>query len=194
MPGSSNDSHLRWILRPSATFEDLSERGRVGPAAAAMLASGLVYSVFSSWLYLAGHQPSFTGNPIPQEHYYRWQAAFLPPWLLLAWLASSTAAHGLSRLLGDASRWAAMASPLGLALSVPLTLSYVIPEMIVFGLAGHDALITAMRITGPLTLLWWSVLTWKAIRAATDHSAVKCAVITFVALVIFGVVVALLVR
>lgn len=194
MPGSFSDSYLGWILRPRATFEALSERGRVRPAVAAMLASGLVYSVFSGWLYFAGHQPSFTGNPIPQEHYYLWQAVFLPPWLVLAWLASSTAAHGLARLLGGANRWSSIASPLGLALSVPLTLSYVIPEMIVFGLAGHDALITAMRITGPVTLIWWAVLIWKAIRAATAHSAAKCVLITLVTLMIFGVVVALLVR
>lgn len=37
---------------------------------------------------------------------------------------------------------------LGFALAIPLTWSYLIPEMIVFALFDHDALVAAMRITG----------------------------------------------
>ncbi|QDG50575.1 hypothetical protein FIV42_07455 [Persicimonas caeni] len=193
-PHTFAQRYLGTFLRPGRTFEALSEHRALRSAIGAVLSAAMVYSAFVLWMYATGHQPSFTGNPIPAEHYYLWQAIFLPPWLLVAWAAYASAAHGLSRLFGSTATWPATAAPLGFALAVPLTWSYLIPEMLVFGLAGHGALVTAMRITGPLTLIWWSVLTWKALRSTHEQSRLASAAITFVALLALIAVTAVLVR
>ena len=78
--------------------------------------------------------------------------------------------------------------------SVPRASSYVIPELLVFGVLGHDALVAAMRVTGPLTLVWWGVLVWKALRAAHTFSGWLCAAMGVATLLTFGAVTAVLVR
>ncbi len=188
------DNYLGTFVRPSQVLRDASDDGAVRRGASALLVGALIYALFALWLYLAGHQPSFTGNPIPAEQYYLWQAAFLPPWLLLAWAASASAAHGVSRLLGSEASWRQTAAPMGFALGVPLAWSYVAPEMVVFGVFGHDALVSAMRVTGPVTLVWWAVLVWKALRATHDYSRAACGATVVVALLVFGAVTAVLVR
>ncbi len=182
------------IFRPGHTLAKACELSEKRLAVAAILTSASFYSAFSFWMYLEGHRPSFTGNPIPAEQYYLWQAVFLPPWLLVAWLASASAAYGIARAFGARATWTSLASSLAFALAVPLAAGYVIPEMIVFGVMGHEALIAAMRFTGPITLSWWGVLTWMATHAATGGSAGRCVIMTMVSLLTFGFIVALLVR
>lgn len=194
MASSFTESYLGTLRRPGRTFEALGERAELRPAVGAVLSAALLYSAFVLWMYLDGQQPSFTGNPIPAEDYYLWQALFLPPWLLVVWAAFASVAHGLSRLFGSSAAWSATAAPLGFALAVPLSWSYLIPEMLVFGVAGHDALVAAMRITGPITLVWWSVLTWKALRAVHHKSRLVSALITFLSLLAMIAVTAVLVR
>lgn len=181
-------------LRPTEAFESLARGGRVGPAVCVVVAAGLVYGMFVLWMYLAGHQPSFTGNPIPAEQYYLWQAAFLAPWLLVVWVAFASTAHGLARALGSTAGWRATAAPLGFVLAVPLVLGYLLPEMVAFGLFGHDALVAAMRITGPVTLLWWGALGSLALRSVHERSWVASIGVALASLVVMIVVTAVLVR
>ncbi|MGM0556719.1 MAG: hypothetical protein ACQEVA_10115 [Myxococcota bacterium] len=182
------------VGRPGSTFADLAGERAVGAGAGAMLVCALVYSSFVLWMYLAGHQPSFTGNPIPAAEYYLWQAGFLPVWLPMAWALSASVAHGLSRVGQSGASWGATAAPLGFALGVPLVFAYLVPEMIVFGVFGHDALVAAMRITGPVALGWMGFLAWKAVRAAHDYSGLVCAGLAAVSVLVFGAVTAVLVR
>lgn len=187
-------TYLYTFIRPSRAFEALSEDADVRAAVGAMVLAGLAYGAFVLWMYLAGHEPSFTGNPIPASEYYLWQAGFLVPWLLVAWCAASTVAFGLARAAGSSASWRQTVAPLGFALAVPLTWGYVLPEMLVFGFFGHDALVAAMRVTGPCTLVWWGFTTWKALRATYDHSWIAAAAIALATLLTFGAVTAALVR
>jgi hypothetical protein len=182
------------IWRPEPRFASLADEGEVGAGAAAMLTCAVVYSSFVLWMYLAGHQPSFTGNPIPAADYYLWQAGFLPVWLPLAWVVSASAVFGLARLGASGGSWRATAAPLGFALGVPLVFAYLLPEMLVFGIFGHDALVAAMRVTGPVALAWMGFLAWKAARAAHDYSGWACAGLAAVSVLVFGAVTAVLVR
>jgi hypothetical protein len=188
------DNYLGTLRRPGRTFAALAEDDVVWPGAAAVASAALVYSVFVLWMYLAGHEPSFTGNPIPAETYYLWQAILLPPWLLLSWAVAATVAYGLSRMFGSESTWTQNASPLGFAFAIPLTWAYLVPEMVVFGLYGHDALTTAMVYTGPIAVLWWLFLYWKVFRTVGQHLVLATIPMVFLTQVAFAGVMAVLVR
>ncbi len=157
-------SYLGVIFRPSPTLASLGEETRLREGLAVVVVATVLYSLFSLWLYLDGQQPSFTGNPIPAADYYLWQAIFLVAWLPAAYAIFVTVAHRLMYRALSTIEWESTAAALGYAFAIPITWAYLVPEMIVFGLFGHDSLAIAMRITGPVTLLWWAYLTFRTLR------------------------------
>lgn len=134
------------------------------------LTASLLYSFFVLTMYLDGHAPTRPGALIPQTDPYLWQALFTLPWLFLTLLVFASLTHGLVARHATSRPFRQTLSSCALAFSSPLLLTFVIPETITYALAGHEALSTAIRFTGPITLLLWLVLTYRMLRRLHDLS------------------------
>jgi hypothetical protein len=116
-------------------------------------ALGLVYALFCALLFRAGVPGRAVLLPVSPEHYYAWQALFVGPLLaslatIYAWLAWRLAGGSMPRsTFRDA--W---------ALLVPryagwTLFGFVVPDLIVFLVAGPAALAPAMRYYGAVAPL-----------------------------------------
>lgn len=183
------------LFRPSRAFARLA----AAPAPRFGLGCGLLLG--ASWAALAaglaagGHQPSMTrGLPVAADDYYAIAALYLTPlWVGLTALTAAVA-HALARGLGGRGSMAASLGAIGAAYALPLWLAFVVPDLVVFALAGHDALGVAMRFTGPLALAWVTLRTVQAIGAVHGIGRGRACVAALVAAVVQAVPAALLVR
>lgn len=131
-----------------------------------MLGASLLYAAFCTLLYMDAQQPSFTGIPIPAEHYYFAQTLFIIPLLLLGWRVFTAITARIAPVPSD--RRLALNELLGRAYGAPLILLYLLPDLIVYHLYGFDALAPAMRIYAPLCLIAILILSTRALRRLTD--------------------------
>lgn len=184
----------RQLVWPRRGFRVLAQTGSSKLAVIAAASTTAVYSAFVLILYLGGHQPSFTGNPIPPESYYLWQAIFLWLWLPMAFAVNVLVAQGMLHLFGDPRPLKTTASTLPITLAMPLLVAYLTPEIIAYAVAGHDALIAVMRIAAPITLLWWMALTALCLRVVHGCTRPAALVTTLASTMATIVFVAILVR
>jgi hypothetical protein len=182
------------LLRPETTLRALAAQASVRAGAAAMGIFGLAYAGFVLALYLRGHRPTFTGNPIPAASYYLWQALFLPPLLLALWWLYGAVAQGLCRLAGGTGSRRATLATLGFAYAVPMTLGYVLPDVLVFAVQGHGALAGAMRWYAPVALVWSLALAALALRAVHGIGLVRTVPTALAAFVLQALVGGTLIR
>lgn len=192
------DRLLGTITRPLDTLQGLADGAEVGRAALVVVLVGLAWAGFSAALDAAGHEPSFTGNPLPARGYYGVQAWFVLPVLVVAWLVLGGVAHLLSRLLADEGTppgdLPSLLAPLGFAWAVPILVLFLVPDILVYALGGFVELGFLVRLTAPLTALWVVVLAAAAVRAARGLSFGRAAAVIAPALLAAGVVVGAVVR
>lgn len=135
---------------------------RLPRAALAVLAVGVLWSVFSLVLANDGNAPSRVLVPIARQHYYVAQALFVLPLLALQWAVCSLVSFRVARALGGGGSFGATLERLGFALALPLLLLFLLPDVVCYALSGFSSLGKLVRVTGPLTFV---VTLWAATRA-----------------------------
>jgi hypothetical protein len=141
-----------------------------------LVVAGLSWALLCLLLAAGGHAPSRVFLPIPRERYYLWQAGFVTPHLLcLGWIASRVS-HAAARGLGGVGTQKDSAQALALALSVPIVLGLVVPDLVVYLVFGFSALARLIPWTAPLSALATIALAaWalgRAHRLATGRALV----------------------
>jgi hypothetical protein len=126
-------------------------------------ASGL-WAVLCLVLALGGHAPSVVLVPIPRDRYYLAQALFVVPLSFALWGICAVVAQSVARRLGGSGTLRDTSRAMALALAAPIALTLVIPDLIIYGAFGFDALGRAVRVTAPLTALASTLLAARAVR------------------------------
>jgi hypothetical protein len=115
------------IFKPGKTMRKLLERRRpVRRAALAVVGVGVLYSVTSAVLAVAGAVPTvplFFGLDV--DNYYFWQMIFVLPMILAAWLVPAGAILVLERREKDGPGFSRTAALAGVALSSSLFLAWI---------------------------------------------------------------------
>ncbi len=183
------------LTRPRAAFSRLAAHPRpsVGLGAGALL--GLSWALLAAGLAAGGHMPSMTrGLPVEADRYYATAAVYLAPlWIALTALTAG-AAHGAARLLGGRGGLRAALGAVGAAYALPLWAAVVIPDGLVYGLAGFDVMGLAMRVQGPVAVVWVTTLTTLALRATHGLGTGRALVAALCAALVQAAPAALLVR
>lgn len=146
------------LWRPRRTMETLAEApSRQGAAGA--LALGVGWAGFSLLLYVGGHAPSVTLVPIGPERYYLAQAGFAIPLWLMLWVVAGRVSAVAATALGGARRpWPG--AVMGYALASPMIALFLLPDIAVYLVAGHDGLGAAMKYYAPVApLTAWALAT-----------------------------------
>lgn len=146
----------------------------------AVVVAGVVWSVLLVWLYAAGHAPSFVAIPLPRESYYLVQAIVTVPWLLLMWWVGARVAGAIA---GASANRPALMNAWGVAMSGPLVVLHLLPELVTFAVGGFEALRQLARFSMPLATLGSIVLGVRAVRSTSDASvgrAIGAALLGFV--------------
>jgi hypothetical protein len=164
---------LARTVTPGRLFERLAANPSAGPGAWAILVAGAVWALLSLALATAGWAPSVTLVPIAPERYYLAQAGFVLPLLFAQWGLCSAVALGVARAFGGTGSGSATASTMGFALAAPLLGLFLLPDLLVYGLLGFDALAGLIRITAPLAFVATLALATMAVRVVHHLSAPK---------------------
>lgn len=164
------------LFKPAALADEI-EGAREG--AIAVVALGVAWGLFSLWLFLAGHGPSFTLVPIPKSHYYLAQAFFVVPlclvlWQLMSWVALAVA--------GARERRALTMGVLAYVYAAPLLFSFVLVDVVIFSAFGFEAMGRYLRFYAPLAPLWTLVGCTVALRRALSISLGRALVAAFAGL------------
>jgi hypothetical protein len=154
------------LRRPRATLARLAERGEARAGLGPMLALGVSYAAFSLLLHAHGHAPSVTLVPLARDRYYLAQSIFAAPLFLALWAIFAGIAHGLARLAGGRGRPGATFAVIGVAYAAPMLFLFLVPDVVVYLVAGHGALAKAMRFYAPVAPLTCVVLASIGLRAA----------------------------
>ncbi|MGK0358482.1 MAG: hypothetical protein ACI9U2_000771 [Bradymonadia bacterium] len=174
------DDWLGTIFSPQETFAALSARPAPRRGALAMCVLGGLWAILFFWLGSDGRTPTFTRwLPVAAADYYTTAALYVLPLFLALWLIFAQ----LAQLLCGRSPFTTTLSVLGFAYAVPVTMLFVIPDMVVYAANGQIGLAQAIRVTAPLTLIWTLVLSTIALRVVhrvTRWQAIRSAVIAFV--------------
>lgn len=136
------------LWRPRRTMSALAEAPpRAGAGGALALGAG--WAAFSLWLHVDGRAPSMTLVPIPAERYYLAQALFaIPLWVVLWAVAGHVSGIAAIAMGGTRRSWPG--AVMGYALASPMLALFLVPDVLVYLIAGHDALGAAMRYYAPL--------------------------------------------
>lgn len=166
----------------------------MGPALGVVIGTGLLWAALSVALHAGGHAPSATLVPIPREQYYLWQAFFVTPLVVAQWLVLSATAQGVARALGGRGEWGTTARGLAVAFALPLLVLFVLPDLLVYAIAGFDALASGMRIYGPAAAFVVLVGSTRVVGHVHDVSLPRAFVAALAGLVLQAVVAAPLLR
>ncbi len=150
---------------------------RSGVASLAVL--GAIYALFSALLYANGIAARAVWLPIAADRYYLAQACFvLPLFFLLALVFVSV----VRACLGTATDAGAMFAGLAPRFAWPITLCFLLPDMVVFLGWGHASLAPAMRWYGPLApiVIVSGCAVW--LRKETKVSGLRATLATLAAL------------
>lgn len=121
--------------------------------AASVAVAGAAWAVLCLVLAADGHAPSVTLVPIPREHYYLAQAAFVLPLLLAQWGLCVAATQTVAKALGGRGEVVPTANGLGLALAAPLLLLFLLPDAVAYAVGGFAWLGPLVRVTSPLAFV-----------------------------------------
>lgn len=184
----------RVVLSPRSTLDTLAVRPDPRQAAGAVLLFAVTYSAFCWLLWLGGHQPSRVLLAIPRDDYYFWQGLILPPLFLLLWLIFAFTVHGLVRVAGGRGGWASTLTVTGFSYGPPLLLGFVLPDLLVYLVAGFEHLAVGMRFYAPLAVLWVIVLAAWGLARAHRLSLWRTGAIAWLAFVIQAAIGGIFVR
>lgn len=151
------------LLRPRHALRDVAEPPRPGAALAAVLCLGLGWSLVCLLAHAAGVRPP---RPGPLGATYLAQAPWVTPVCLAAWGGFALVGRGLARVLGGRGALASLLATSGLALAVPLTAAFVLPDAVQYTLelAGVGRSRALMALYLPLAWGWALVLLALAVR------------------------------
>ena|GEM_PF-4408672 len=114
------------IVRPAATFRELTQEKPLGQGWAAVLLLAILYSVVCAIGAANGTVPVVKPTlPISEESYYFWEIFFGPPlfvglWFLFAWLNLT-----IGRAFGGEGSFRGVLVPLAFAFIIPMDTSHV---------------------------------------------------------------------
>lgn len=160
---------------------------------ASVVFAGAAWALLSVHLYLDGHAPAWVLPPLRAETYYRAQAWFVAPLLVLLWLVLSWVAYRLSggRRTGP---FRLLAGWLGVAYALALLVCFLGPEWLVYGGLGIDGLRAVVRYTGPLLALGAWALTTVVLRLVRGVSLLRAVGVAWGALLAQALLGALWIR
>lgn len=177
---------------PRRTLRALAAAPPAGPTALLpVLLLGGLYALLLGLLAAGGHQPSVArGLPVAAERYYAVAAIYVAPlfvglWLLFAALADRLAGGG---------RAAATRAVLAYTYALPFAALFVVPDLVVYGLAGHAGLGRWLPLYAPLAPLAVVLLTAEALRALHGVGRGRALAASVGAFVLQAVPMALLIR
>jgi hypothetical protein len=150
-------------------------------AVVAVLALGAAHATLLACLAAGGHRPSFAaGLPVGADAYYRVASMYAVPLYFSLWAIAAAASHGAARALGGRGELRAGLAVLGPAYALPTLLLFVLPDLVIYLAAGHEALAEAMRWYAPLAPLAVVVLAGRALRRVYDLRRLHALVAAFV--------------
>lgn len=150
---------------------DISRPARAWHGAALVACAGAIWAWLCLTLAHDGHAPSRSLIPLAREGYYRAQAVFVAPLLLVLWAVCVLVSGALARALGGRGSWDATAGALGGALALPLIGLFLVPDWIAYVQSGFSALGPLVRITAPLSFMTSVALASRALRQVHALSA-----------------------
>lgn len=155
------------------------------PARRVFLLASLTWSAFCLWLAADGQSPSFTLLPVPNAHYYLFQAVVLPAvlWMLLR-LHAAVIAHcaGLGTPLSSRT-----ADALSVSVSGPLWLLWLVPELVTYALFGFEALSAVVRFAAPLTFLLSTAVAARHLHLHEARSVPRATLCAALGLLVLGI-------
>jgi hypothetical protein len=169
---------------PRAALARVARRGSPRDGLLPVVALGVLYAGFALLLHLGGHAPSVTLVPIARERYYLWQSVFVAPLFVALWLIYGGVAHGLSRLAGGRGTGGATLAVIGIGYAAPLALLFVVPDLVVYLVAGHGALGKAMRFYAPAAVIGCVALCAAGLREVHGISRGRAVVIALMGLLV----------
>jgi hypothetical protein len=161
-------------------------------AIASVVALGAAHALLSALLGLQGIAARAVLLPIAIDRYYLAQAVFVGPLdALLAWLFARTALRLAG--LGEVARRDTLPQLVTVYASCLLAL-FVVPDLVVYLVAGHGALARAMRFYAPLVPLAMVAATTWTLRRRYDVGVARAASASLVGLVLQALVGAVVLR
>ena len=183
---------LGMIFAPRETFAALSARPAPRRAALAIVLLGLAWAGLYTWLAVDGRAPTFTRwLPTQADRYYGVARLYVAPLLVVLWLFGGQLAHVLC---GQRAPLGASLSVLGFALAVPFSVALLIPDLTVYGFNGQIGMTEAIRVTGPIALLWALGLTALGLRTLHRLSRGRALRNTLMVFILMGGPAAVLLR
>ena len=170
------------LVKPTQFFERVQQRPSWANGIGAALLLGLVYSLFMSLLASGGHQPaSNQGLPFDGSQYYsiaRWYVPILFP--VLALIVSGIC-HGWARLNAKGHPFGLSVHIFGCAYAAPILVLYVIPDLIIFLVLGHEALSLYGLIYAPFAVVIVVVRVYQGLVKGLGCTRQTARFVTFLA-------------
>jgi hypothetical protein len=142
------------IFTPVSHLKEIGALTQIKPALWAIGFTGAAHGAFSFLLHVDAHTPSFPSLFIPQASHYFWQAILAIPAYFLFWILFSITAHLTLKRVTGVSTWNGTASVTAFALAAPILLIFLLPDLLLYLVAGFDALPQLLRISAPATVFW----------------------------------------
>ncbi len=162
-------------------------------AALPVVIVGLGWSALSAVLYAAGHVPSGPVFAAPRASYYAAQAGFAVPVILLQfWILLAVTGRVLGGL--DADSLDAHRRAMALAFAVPLGLTWLLPDICAYAIAGFEALARVVRVAAPVTAALTFALVLRVLKRSFAASWGRVAVAALLGGIAQGFVGGLLLR
>lgn len=183
------------LFHPRRAFARLAAKPSPSAGLGAGLLLGATWAALAALLAAGGHQPSMSrGLPVAAEAYYATAALYLAPLGVALTVLTAATAHELARLSGGGGAWPASLGAIGAAYALPLWVAFVLPDLAVYLLAGHDAMGMAMRVSGPIAVAWVTLRTVQAIEAVHGIRRGRALAVAIGAAVVQAIPMAWLVR
>lgn len=184
------------IFAPLDVFDDIccDEKTSVSAGLPPILFCGLLWAIFSSWLAFDRLSPSFTGNFVPASSYYYYQVYFVVPVLLGGVALFAGLCHTGARWAGGDGTFVRTFSCIAYAYIVPLLFIYLLPEMVLYRMAGFDILARFMKVSGPIALVWMLLLSAVALVRSERISLRGALFVAAPSLLIHGLFVGFFIR
>lgn len=162
---------------------------------AALLLTAATWAALYHWLFISGHRPSqMRGLLLAGPDYYGQMRWLIAPVLVGCWLLMSAAAVTVSRRLKGAPDPAGLTRALAVAYALPLLLLLVLPDLLVFALAGFEGLGRALPFYAAAAPLAQIALATRALRRHTQLSRGRSLAAATIAFITQTIPFAMLVR
>ena len=183
------------LVRPKETFDRMATTPAKWTGLVAVTTMGVMYTVLMWVLATSKSMPSYTRGLITEPAvYYKTAALYIFPLLVFLWFLFTATAHGVAKSLGGKASFETSMGALGVAYSVPILLFFVIPDLLLMAVGGHELLTASVRYTASLTGLSLFLLSVFAVRGIHKVSMGKSIIAVVVALVVHAPLAGWLIR